>query len=434
MSQLNNLRKVIDQIDEQILDLIKSRIDVVVEIGEIKKENNSEIVDEKREGEIYGRLVKKAAEKGIKPSVVKKVWKALIEISYEVEGGKNGNVEVFNKYQVYIGSGLLSSLEEIIDLKKFSKAIVITDDKIPPHFLSGFEKIAVSSGEENKTIETIKEIWEHLLKLGADRKTLVINLGGGVIGDMGGFAASTYMRGIKFIQIPTTLLSAVDASVGGKVGIDFAGIKNLIGSFNQPIGVIIDIDTFDTLPDREFVSGFGEIIKHGVIADSEYFDVVISKKPREFSKTELTEIIKRSCEIKSEVISSDEKESGDRKKLNFGHTIGHAIESFSLMTDKPLLHGEAVGLGMIAEAKISSLLGLTAEDNVIKIKQVLENASLPVNYKTTDTQALINLISKDKKAEGGKVNWTLIKAIGEAVINQDVDTETVKQALQFISE
>lgn len=343
-------------------------------------------------------------------------------------------VDVFNEYKVYIGSGILNSLEEIIDLKKFSKVIVITDDKIPPHFLKDFEKIAVSSGEENKTIETVKETWEQLLKLGADRKTLVINLGGGVIGDMGGFAASTYMRGIKFLQVPTTLLSAVDASVGGKVGIDFAGVKNLVGSFNQPVGVVIDVDTFETLPDREFISGFGEIIKHGIIADSQYFNEVISKKPRQYPKEELIEIVKRSCEIKAEIISTDEKESGDRKKLNFGHTIGHAIESFSLTTENPLLHGEAVSIGMVAEANISNQLGLITDDVVLQIKQVLEQASLPVSFKISDTNTLLNLISKDKKAEAGKVNWTLIKGIGEAVINQTVDAEIVKTALRSISE
>lgn len=342
-------------------------------------------------------------------------------------------VDVF-KYKVYVGSGLLNKLEGIIDIKQYSKVIVVTDDKIPGHLLENFEKISISSGEENKTIETVKEIWEQLLKLGADRKTLVTNLGGGVIGDMGGFAASTYMRGVKFLQVPTTLLSAVDASVGGKVGIDFAGVKNLIGSFNQPIGVLIDIDTFDTLPDREFISGFGEIIKHGVIADSQYFNEVTSKKPREYSKEELIKIVKRSCEIKAEIISSDEKESGDRKKLNFGHTIGHAIESFSLTTENPLLHGEAVSIGMVAEAKISSEMGLVTEDVVAQIRQVLEHASLPVNYKTSEVNALLDLISKDKKAEAGKVNWTLIKGIGEAVINQTVEDEEVRTALQFISE
>jgi 3-dehydroquinate synthase len=342
-------------------------------------------------------------------------------------------VNIFNKYKVYIGANLLDSLEDILDLKIYSKIIVLTDDKIPAHFLGNFEKISISSGEENKTIETVKEIWEQLLKLGADRKTLVINLGGGVIGDMGGFAASTYMRGIKFLQVPTTLLSSVDASVGGKVGIDFAGVKNLVGSFNQPIGVVVDVDTFKSLPDREFISGFGEIIKHGIIADPEYFKMVISKKPRDFSEAELIEIIRKSCQIKADIISGDEKESGSRKLLNFGHTLGHALESFSLTTSNPLLHGEAVSIGMVGEAKISQEMGLIDESLVNNIRKVLKNSGLPVSYESIENEAVINLISKDKKAESGKVNWTLIRDLGEAITDQKVEDQKIITALSFIS-
>lgn len=342
-------------------------------------------------------------------------------------------IDVFGKYKVYIGSDLLEKIGEITDLSKFSKVIVITDEKIPEKYLDQFEKIIVPSGESSKNIETVQLIWKKLIQLGADRKTLVINLGGGVIGDMGGFAASTFMRGIKFLQAPTTVLSAVDASVGGKVGIDFAGVKNLIGSFNQPVGVIVDINTFDSLPDREFISGFGEIIKHGIIADKEYYEKVTSKKPRDFSKDELIEVIKRSCEIKAEIISGDEKESGSRKLLNFGHTIGHALESASLETDNPLLHGEAVSVGMVAEAKISEQLGLIDENVLAEIKHSLDNAGLPTTSKITDIQEVMTLISKDKKSEKGKVNWTLVKGIGKAVIDQSVNEETVKVSLEFIS-
>jgi len=343
-------------------------------------------------------------------------------------------VNVLNKYQVYIGSGLLGNIYSIIDTNGFSKIIVITDDKIPSNYLSEFEKISISSGEENKTIETVKEIWEQMLKLGCDRKTLVINLGGGVIGDIGGFAASCYMRGVKFLQIPTTLLSAVDASVGGKVGIDFSGIKNLIGSFNQPIGVIVDIETFNSLPDREFISGFGEIIKHGLIADPDYFKFVTSKKPREFSQDELIEIIKKSCEIKAAIISGDEKESGSRKLLNFGHTIGHALESASLQSQKPLLHGEAVAIGSIAEAKISFDLGLIEDKELSIIQQALEAAGLPVSFKVEDIDKIMELISKDKKSQSGKISWTLLNSIGSAVIDNQVEKNIVLSSLEYISD
>jgi 3-dehydroquinate synthase len=245
-------------------------------------------------------------------------------------------VNVLGKYNVYIGSGLTGDIPELLQTKNYSKIIVVTDTNLPQKYLKDFEKIIIPSGEKSKTIETVQIIWKEMLRLKADRKSLVLNFGGGVIGDMGGFAASCYMRGVKFVQIPTTLLSAVDASVGGKVGIDFAGVKNLIGSFNQPEAVIIDTDTFKTLPDREFVSGFGEIIKHGLISDTDYFNTVTSKKPRDFSEEELTDIIAKSCEIKAGIISSDEKESGNRKLLNFGHTIGHALESLSLDSDNYL--------------------------------------------------------------------------------------------------
>lgn len=341
-------------------------------------------------------------------------------------------VDIF-KYKIFIGENILNDLSEIIDLKNYSKVIVIADSKIPENILSDYERIVIPSGEENKNIETVQTIWKELLDRKADRKTLVINLGGGVIGDMGGFAAATYMRGINFLQIPTTLLSAVDASVGGKLGIDFSGIKNIIGSFNQPIGVIIDTKTFDTLPEREFISGFGEIIKHGIIANLNYYKKVTAKPPRNFSSEELIDIIKESVSIKSHIVSGDEKESGKRKLLNFGHTIGHAIESFSLVTDTPLLHGEAVSIGMVAEAKISEQMGLITENEVVKIRSAIENAGLPVTYQVTDKEQVISLLARDKKSEGGKINWTLIKKIGEAVIDQDVSPEHVLVALEYIS-
>ncbi len=343
-------------------------------------------------------------------------------------------VNILNKYQVYIGSKIIADLSNFLSLDSYSKIIVIADEKVPDTFLKPYPKILISSGEINKNIDTVQIIWQRLLDLGADRKTLVINLGGGVIGDMGGFAASTYMRGIEFLQIPTTLLSAVDASVGGKVGIDFQGVKNLIGSFNQPIGVVIDVETFQSLPEREFISGFGEIIKHGIIAEEPYFKLVTSKKPQDFSNLELIEIIKRSCQIKAQIISSDEKELGSRKLLNFAHTIGHALESASLTTGSPLLHGEAVSIGMIAEAKLSQELGLINENVLEEIKESLVNAGLPVKTSLKDIDLLISLISKDKKSDGGKINWTLIKGIGEAVINQTVDEQKVRTALAFIQD
>lgn len=342
-------------------------------------------------------------------------------------------VDVFGKYKVYIGQNLLNNLAQIFDARMFSKIIVITDKNIPPHFLAQYEKIIVPAGELNKNIEVVQIIWKKLLGFKADRKSLVINLGGGVVGDMGGFAAATYMRGISFIQAPTTLLSSVDASVGGKVGIDFAGVKNLIGAFSQPFGVIIDTNTLKSLPAREFVSGFSEIIKHGIINDANYFKFVTSKKPAEFIDPELIEIIKRSCQIKAGIIFSDEKETGKRKLLNFGHTIGHALESASLETNRPLLHGEAISLGMVAEAKISEALGLIPPQITALIKSSLDHAGLPTYITINNQQKIISLLSQDKKSEAGNINWTLINGLGSAVINQNVPLDKIITALNYIS-
>ncbi len=342
-------------------------------------------------------------------------------------------VNVLGKYNVYIGSGLTGNIPELLQTKNYSKVIVVTDANLPEKYLKDYEKIIVSSGEKSKTIETVQTIWKEMLRLKADRKSLVLNFGGGVIGDMGGFAASCYMRGVKFVQIPTTLLSAVDASVGGKVGIDFTGVKNLIGSFNQPEAVIIDTDTFKTLPDREFVSGFGEIIKHGLIYDTDYFNTVTSKKPRDFSEEELTDIIAKSCEIKAGIISSDEKESGNRKLLNFGHTIGHALESLSLDSDNYLLHGEAVSIGMVAEAKASVLSGLINEGELKNIEEVLLNAGLPISIEISDPEKVLELISNDKKSDKGQVKWTLLKGLGQAIIDRELSPEILRKSLEYIS-
>ncbi|MDP3733440.1 MAG: 3-dehydroquinate synthase family protein, partial [Candidatus Daviesbacteria bacterium] len=235
---------------------------------------------------------------------------------------------------IFVGLDLIPKLSHLVNFKKYSKIFIITDTVVGKHYLSAIKKsfpkakqIIIDPGEKAKNIETVKKIWQKLLFAGCDRKSIVLNVGGGVTGDIGGFAAATYMRGIDFIQIPTTLLAQADASVGGKVAVNFAKVKNLIGSFNQPIAVFCDINFLSTLPDREFISGFAEVIKHGIIADKKYFDFVTSKKPKDFTKQELIKIILGSIKIKAAIVNKDEKETGQRRLLNFGHTIGHAIEA-----------------------------------------------------------------------------------------------------------
>ncbi len=349
-------------------------------------------------------------------------------------------INVLGEYDVVVGTDLIEQLEVLFDFEKYSKIFVLTDlnlekswfEKVKSSIKNQIEKIVVNPGEQFKNITTIQEIWRKLQTLGADRKSLLINLGGGVIGDTGGFAASTYMRGIDFLQIPTTLLSQVDASIGGKVGINFDGVKNLIGSFNQPVGVLCDVSILKTLPKREFIEGFGEVIKHGIIADKQYFNFVTSKRPLEFNQEELGRIIKRSCEIKKEIVEGDVTEKNSRRLVNFGHTIGHALESISLETKNPLLHGEAVSLGMVAEARISVIKGLLKDEQLQEVIKVLEDASLPIRYEIFETEKVLKNIKSDKKSEGGKVYFTLIKAIGKAVTGQRVLDEEIIKALEFI--
>lgn len=343
-------------------------------------------------------------------------------------------------YPILIGENLLSQIDELLDLSGYSKVAIIADNHTKtfiPSLKSAIKQqiieIIIPSGEKTKNIETVKEIWQHMTDAQLDRKSLVINLGGGVIGDMGGFAAATYMRGIAFIQIPTTLLSMVDASVGGKVGINFAEVKNSIGSFQQPIAVIIDTNTLETLPDREFNSGFAEIIKHGLIDDKNYFEHVTNKTPRSYSPEELVEIIEGSCKIKALIVQVDEHETNIRKTLNFGHTIGHAVEILSAQSETPLLHGEAISIGMVAEAKISELLGYIQQKDLERIEEAFMNAKLPTRITGISQDRIFEKILTDKKNSHGKVKWTLLQAIGKADYNIEIGETFIKKAIQYIS-
>lgn len=339
---------------------------------------------------------------------------------------------------IYIGRNLLGKIGSIYDLSVYSKIFIITDQNIAPLFLKKIENLPIEivsivlpSGEKEKHIKTIQKIWNAMRNAQCDRKSLVINLGGGVICDMGGFAASTYMRGIDFINIPTTLLAQVDASIGGKTGINFSGIKNLIGTFNQPVGVVIDTQTLTTLPKRELLSGYAEIIKHGLIKNKTYFEKVTAKHPLKFTQDEMIDIIAESCKIKADIVQNDKTENNTRKLLNFGHTIGHAIEALSLDTSTPLLHGEAISIGMLVEAKISYHLNLLSLSDLQKIKQALLNAELPVSVNVRKDE-ILEKIKLDKKNERGRVNFTLLNGIGTALYNQYVHEDVIIKSLENI--
>lgn len=342
--------------------------------------------------------------------------------------------------KMFIGNNLLSKINQLFDFTKFSKIGILTDENIPKSLVNQAErslnrkliKIIIPAGEKEKNIETVKKIWEIMFQNGFDRRSLLINLGGGVVCDMGGFAAATFMRGIEFLNIPTTLLAQVDASVGGKTGIDFQGIKNSIGVFKDPVGVVIDVDTLKTLPKRELISAFGEIIKHGIISGQKYFDLVILKKPGEFSQRELIKIIKQSMKIKSNIVKKDPKEKDLRKILNFGHTIGHAVESLSWKTNEPLLHGAAIAIGMVAEAKLACLLKMLSEKDFELIKKVITNAGLPTKIKDIKSEDIVKKIFTDKKNSHGTINWSLPKTIGEVLINIKAREDLIIKTIQSI--
>jgi len=351
---------------------------------------------------------------------------------------KNNPVVIDNKSKpITIGHNILGEISKRFPLDKYSQIALLTDINTREHWASILKKkigrkvvqIVVPSGENSKNLGQVGEIWKQMIENDLDRHSLLINLGGGVICDMGGFAASTFMRGLDFLNIPTTLLAQVDASIGGKTGFNFSGIKNLIGTFNQPIGVIIDIQTLASLPQREFLSGFAEIIKHGLIKNKNYFERVTSKHPSQFTQDELVSIIAESCKIKINIVRVDEKEQNTRKVLNFGHTIGHAVESLNLETTTPLLHGEAISIGMLTEATISHIAGLLSASDLQQIRKALINAELPTSITNATEAKILQKIRLDKKNEKGKVNFTLLKNIGTALYNQNVPETVVVEGI-----
>jgi 3-dehydroquinate synthase len=328
--------------------------------------------------------------------------------------------------------------EELAALLKqitYSKVCVIVDENTREHclprvisHLSSPLIIEVKSGEENKTLITCEHIWSAMTEASFDRHSLVINLGGGVIGDMGGFCASTYKRGIRFIQVPTTLLSQVDASVGGKLGVDFNGFKNHIGVFAEPTAVIVDNHFFATLPQREIRSGYAEVLKHCLIADKSRWD---SLKGRAIDKVDLLEIAGHSIEVKAKVTAEDPKETGLRKILNFGHTIGHAIESHYLETSDKLLHGEAIAIGMIAEAKVAQNKGFISDEECNDIKMSIIAVFGQPKIPKTAYEEIIPLTLQDKKNNNGTVLAALLQAVGTANYDIELSKEDIKLSLDY---
>jgi len=329
-------------------------------------------------------------------------------------------------------------INDFIDKLEPSKIFVIVDNNTETHCLPllkeklhlDFISIRIPPGEKYKTINTCQALWQALIENHCDRNCLVINLGGGVIGDMGGFVAGTYMRGINFIQVPTTLLSQVDASVGGKLGVDHMGYKNMIGMFSNPSYVWIHTPFLETLHEREVLSGFAEVIKHALISSKRMWDR-IKVNGIGLSEEDWTQVVSQSVKIKQNVVSEDPKEKGIRKILNFGHTVGHAIESYFLKTNNPLRHGEAVAKGMIAEAFLAFKTKRITIIEMEEINSLLESIyDLPAIPKE-DTEKIIALMSMDKKNKGGDIRFSLLNGIGSCDYDVSVEMDIIRQSLSF---
>ena len=343
-------------------------------------------------------------------------------------------------YPIHIGSKLLSNIDLIMPHLKRKNVAIVTNTTVAPLYLEKLQSslqaagvkvipIILPDGEAYKNTETLNQIYDALLQNRCERSTTLIALGGGVIGDLTGYAAATYLRGVPFIQIPTTLLSQVDSSVGGKTGINHPLGKNMIGAFYQPQVVLADIDTLSTLPAREFSAGMAEVIKYGLIRDANFFDwiEVNIEVLMQLKEKELSYAIFRSCQNKAEVVARDEHENGERALLNLGHTFGHAIEN--AMGYGVWLHGEAVAVGTMMAADLSRRMDWLSKQDIVRIKKIFEAAQLPVIAPNLGVDKYLDLMSMDKKVADGKIRLILQQAIGKSVITSDYDVELLNETL-----
>lgn len=344
-------------------------------------------------------------------------------------------------YLIHFNDEAYVQLNSHLKNTNYSKIFILVDENTHTHCLPYFmsfienkydiEIIEVEAGEQNKNIETCTGVWSALSELGGDRKSLVINLGGGVITDLGGFVASTFMRGIDFINVPSTLLSMVDASVGGKTGVDLGLLKNQVGVFSNPVMVLIDSKFLKTLPKNQILSGSAEMLKHGLIYDENYWNHF--KDPKVLESELLDELIHRSVVIKNEIVLQDPHEKGLRKIVNFGHTLGHAIETYFLQNPekKELLHGEAIAIGMILAAYLSKELLNFPEKELQIIKSTFLSYFDKVQFTGDDHKKIIELMKFDKKNSHGNINFVLLKNIGKPVIDNKIDNALIISAFDY---
>ncbi len=337
--------------------------------------------------------------------------------------------EAYLQLNTYLENQAPSKIFILVDQNTHRDCLSLFAQKISGSYT--IEILEIEAGETHKNLETCSQLWQAMSELDGDRKSLMINLGGGVVTDLGGFVASCFKRGISYINVPTSLLAMVDASVGGKTGVDLGNLKNQIGVINHSEMVIIDSNFLNTLPANEMRSGLAEILKHGLISDEKYWDKVSSLK--DLSLDDLDEIIKESVDIKAEVVTEDPRENGLRKTLNYGHTLGHAIESYCLENSErtTLLHGEAIAVGMILASYISAELQSFPKKKLENITSVILDIYGKQEFSKKEIEAIIDLMKHDKKNEFGKINFVLLEDIGKPVIDCQVPNNIIEEAFNF---
>ena len=350
------------------------------------------------------------------------------------------NVELADKsYPIYIGSDLLSSKSLLSDHIQGKQVMVLTNTTIAPLYLEklkdalsdfNVESVVLPDGEEFKTLETLNKVFDALLKAKFDRSSTLVALGGGVVGDITGYAAASYQRGVNFIQVPTSLLSQVDSSVGGKTGVNHELGKNMIGAFYQPKAVIIDVDTLDTLSDQEYSAGMAEVIKYGLLGNADFFSMLETNIESIMARNKdlIIEIIFNSCKDKASIVALDEFEKGNRALLNLGHTFGHGIENAFGYGN--YLHGEAVSIGMVMATKLSMDEGYLSNEDAIRVESILSKADLPISIKKSiGSETLIEAMSLDKKSIDGKIRLVLLKALGDSYLTDSYSKENFNKVV-----
>lgn len=343
-------------------------------------------------------------------------------------------------HPLWLGCDILETTPELLRLERYSKICLVADSVLPIALVEGLRDslgesaafIPFSVSEEGKSLDGAVRLWNAFHRAGLDRASAVIALGGGVLGDLAGFAAATYMRGCSFFFLPTTLLAQVDASIGGKTGINFESVKNLLGVISQPAGVVVDTGVLRSLPPRQVAAGYAEMLKHGLIADTSYLER-LSAAEYDLATPEFAALVAESIRIKAEIVAADPTEQGRRKLLNFGHSIGHAVEAVAISCGRDMTHGEAVAIGMVAESAISHSRGWIPSADLVAIESMLKKRELPIRIKEPlPREEVVSRLRSDKKNIGGQVRMALLRSLGSAQYDLPVTMEEIESSLNYV--